>query len=433
MNTLKSGSRGPEVQLLQLALERAGYSPGTLDGVFGSETAASLRSFERANGFAPDGIAGGSVHRALMPYYTGYVTHTVKRGDTLYNLSQEYGVTLRAVETANPGVDPLNLAVGSVLTVPLPFPVVPDGIAYCSALIGLVCRGIAARYPFVSLGEIGKSVMGAPLWTLTLGTGENRLFYNAAHHANEWITTPLLLKFCEELAHASAFSEKIYGFDAESLLKKSTLCLAPAVNPDGIDLVTGALRSGAYYDRAVEISRDYPDIPFPSGWKANILGTDLNLQYPAGWSQAQEIKFAQGYISPAPRDFVGYSPLSARESRSIYEHTLSFSPALTLSYHTQGNPSYWRYLDCAPPRSREIANLLAAASGYVVEDTPYSSGFAGYKDWFIQNFFRPGYTIEAGSGENPLPLSRFSEIYNDNIGILTLPMTLTELSCAVCI
>ena len=54
-----------------------------------------------------------------------------------------------------------------------------------------------------------------------------------------------------------------------------------------------------------------------------------------------------------------------------------------------------------------------------MEETPYASGFAGYKDWFIQNFRRPGYTIEAGSGTNPLPLSQFDEIYRDNLGILT--------------
>ena len=44
----------------------------------------------------------------------------------------------------------------------------------------------------------------------------------------------------------------------------------------------------------------------------------------------------------------------------------------------------------------------------------------GYKDWFIQTYNRPGYTIEAGLGENPLPISQFDEIYKDNIGILSL-------------
>ena len=44
----------------------------------------------------------------------------------------------------------------------------------------------------------------------------------------------------------------------------------------------------------------------------------------------------------------------------------------------------------------------------------------GYKDWFIQTYNRPGFTIAAGLCENPLPLSQFDEIYKDNIGSLIL-------------
>lgn len=51
---------------------------------------------------------------------------------------------------------------------------------------------------------------------------------------------------------------------------------------------------------------------------------------------------------------------------------------------------------------------------------PFASSFAGYKDWFLQEYRRPGYTIEAGIGNNPLPISQFNEIYNDNLGILVL-------------
>ena len=51
---------------------------------------------------------------------------------------------------------------------------------------------------------------------------------------------------------------------------------------------------------------------------------------------------------------------------------------------------------------------------------PFNSSFAGYKDWFIQDYNSPGYTIEAGIGQNPLPISKFDEIYNDNIGIKIL-------------
>lgn len=62
--------------------------------------------------------------------------------------------------------------------------------------------------------------------------------------------------------------------------------------------------------------------------------------------------------------------------------------------------------------------------GYSVEDVPYNSSFAGYKDWFIQNYNLPGFTIEAGYGSNPLPISQFNSIYKDNIGILVLGMVL---------
>lgn len=64
--------------------------------------------------------------------------------------------------------------------------------------------------------------------------------------------------------------------------------------------------------------------------------------------------------------------------------------------------------------------MFARSSGYTLANTPYNSSFAGYKDWFIQNYNRPGYTIEAGIGINPLPISQFDEIYRDNIGILVL-------------
>ena len=61
---------------------------------------------------------------------------------------------------------------------------------------------------------------------------------------------------------------------------------------------------------------------------------------------------------------------------------------------------------------------FARLSGYELADTPEESSYAGYKDWFIQRYRRPGYTIEAGAGTNPLPLDQFAEIYRDNLGIL---------------
>lgn len=278
-------------------------------------------------------------------------------------------------------------------------------------------------YPFLEKSTIGRSVMGKEIPVLKLGSGKTEVCYSAAIHANEWITAPLLLQFVQEYAEAVSAGEQLYGADARSLFRQITLYVIPLLNPDGVDLVTGALTEGDYYDKARQIAAAYPQIPFPDGWKANIDGVDLNLQFPADWELAKEIKYKQGYTMPAPRDYVGEAPLSAPESRALYEFTVAHRFALILTYHTQGEVIYWKYKDLEPERSKEIAEYFGKVSGYAVEETPYASGNAGYKDWFILQFDRPGYTIEAGYGENPLPIEDLPEIYRRNTGILTGGMT----------
>ena len=419
MKTIRPGERGILVQYLQLALTRAGYVTRP-DGIFGESTCRILRSFLQQE---TDCVVNDEIWERMIPYLKGYTRHTVVRGDTLFGLARRYRTGVEQIRTANPDAELLNLKVGSVLTIPFDFPVVPIGVAYSSLLNEYVIEGLAARYPFLAVSEIGRSVMKRPLLCLKIGEGAKQVFYNGSFHANENITTPVLLKFAEEYARAFSGRRALYGVDPSRLFYEYELSLVPMVNPDGVDLVNGFPLEDAYYDKAREIAENYQDIPFPSGWKANIEGVDLNLQFPAGWEQAREIKFAQGYTSPAPRDFVGEGPLTAPESLAVYDFTLGKEFQLILAYHTQGEIIYWKYLDYNPEKSGQIADYFAAVSGYKVEETPIASGYAGYKDWFIMYYNRPGFTIEAGLGTNPLPMSDFDRIYEDNKGILLGGMT----------
>lgn len=425
MKILKPGSRGTDVYILQLALNRSGYLNEEPDGIFGVRTTNAVLRFQEVNNLKQDGIVGVRTWNALMPYLKGYKVHRIVRGDTLWQISQTYNTSVNSILTANPNINPENLRIGSNIVVPLGFSVVATNVPYTYQLITFILEGLEVRYPFLSGGTIGKSVMGKNIPFVKIGNGQTELFYNASHHANEWLTTPVLLKFLEEYSENYSTSGEIFNTSARELYNKASLYIVPVVNPDGIDLVNGVVPSGKFLTQAQTLAGNYPNIPYPNGWKANINGVDLNLQYPANWERAKEIKFSQGFTLPGPRDFVGTAPITEPEARAVYNFTRNHDFKLTLSYHSQGEIIYWKYLDYEPENSRRIAEYFGEVSGYAVEETPYSSGFAGYKDWFIETYNRPGYTIEIGIGMSPLPLSQFPGIYKDNIGILVGGITET--------
>ena len=395
------------LSLTDLALRRAGVS--------------SLAEFQLREGLYPSGREDVLTMQRLTPFLLGYERYMVQKGDTYYKLARRFGTSVRAIRTANPNQNPQLLRVGQYLTVPFGFPVVPTDVPFTSELVNICAQGLTARYPFISRSTVATSAYGRNVVLLQMGEGRRSVLYNASHHANEWITTPVVLHFLEQYAEAVANEDKIFGLEAAALFRNTRLDMVPMVNPDGVDLVTGAIEAGsAQYEVAQLIAAYYPSIPFPDGWKANLTGVDLNLNYPAGWEQARENKFALGFTGPAPRDYVGEAPLDQPESAAMTRLTRQTQPRLTLSYHAQGEVIYWKFMDLEPAGAEELGQEFARVSGYALENTPFASGFAGYKDWFIQDFDRPGYTIEVGLGESPLPLSQFDRIYRDNLGILTL-------------
>lgn len=277
------------------------------------------------------------------------------------------------------------------------------------------------RYEFIENGSIGYSVLGKNMPYIKIGRGVKEVLYTAAFHANEWITSVLLMKFVENFCIAYETNSDIYGYNARQIFDMTSIYLVPMVNPDGVNLVTGAVpRDSGVYRKFQSLANNYPQISFPSGWKANFNGVDLNLQFPARWERAKEIKFEQGYTKPGPRNFVGTGPLTEPEAIAVYDFTIKHTFKLILAYHTQGEVIYWRFSNYMPLGAEFIGNEFARVSGYSLETTPSESANAGFKDWFISEYNRPGYTIEAGWGENPLPISQFDQIYTDNIGILVL-------------
>lgn len=270
MTTLRLNSRGPEVELLQSTLKKIGYYNGAIDGIFGFQTFNAVRNFQQDQELSIDGIVGLNTWNALMPYINGYITYTIQQGDTLYQLAQTYSTTVDAIISANPNIDYENLKIGEQIIIPFSS-VVPTDISYTSQILTMNIQALQTIYPFLQISSIGRSVLGKPLQVIRFGNGQKEIFYCASTHANEWITAPLLMKFLENLSKSYVNNLNISGVNARELFSNISLYLMPMVNPDGVDLVTGLTPENTWaYTNAKQIANNFPEIPFPSGWKANI-------------------------------------------------------------------------------------------------------------------------------------------------------------------
>ncbi len=105
------GARNDATRCIQQALSDAGVSPGPIDGIFGNQTRAAVIVYQRANGLYVDGVVGpqtagalgiwasGSTAAIAAPATTTTTTtgggsYTVQRGDSLYGIARQNGMSL---------------------------------------------------------------------------------------------------------------------------------------------------------------------------------------------------------------------------------------------------------------------------------------------------------------------------------------------------
>ncbi|WP_280768061.1 M14 family metallopeptidase [Salipaludibacillus daqingensis] len=342
-------------------------------------------------------------------YYINF--YTIKPGDSLWNIATQLGIHLDKLFLLNPDIQPLGLQVDQRINIPFKVmsPVVRGKRNYTYTTMVNELQQLFEIYPFVRSRLIGQSVMGKDLIELQIGHGDKRVHLNGSFHAHEWITTPILMQTLNDYLLALTNMSDIRGLEMFPFYETVHLSIVPMVNPDGVDLVIeGAPDEEPYRSNVLTLNEGNLDF---SGWKANIRGVDLNNQFPALWEEETEVKPDQ----PGPRDFPGEAPLTEPEAIAMANLTRESAFDRVLAYHTQGKVIYWGFQGLEPPAARIIVEEFARLSGYI--PIQYVESYAGYKDWFIQEYQRPGYTIELGIGVNPLPIEQFDEIYEENLGI----------------
>ncbi|MBU3112944.1 M14 family metallopeptidase [Clostridium lacusfryxellense] len=417
METLKIGSTGTRVMEIQALLNKLGYDVGEVDGIYGTRTAEAVSKFQRYFGLSPTGVVDDVTYKLMNRFLSGYDTYRIRPGDTVYLIAKKYYTTPASIITANPQINPKDLRVGQVINVPYSLDVVYTNIDYTYDIMKRNLEGLKVRYPFIELGSAGKSQLGKELYYVKLGKGPNKVFYNASHHAIEWITTVLLMKFVENFSKSYALGQSIEGYNVNDIWNKSTIYVMPMVNPDGVDLVLNGLSpSNPYYNDLIKWNNGSLD--FSKNWSANIRGVDLNHNYDAMWQESKDAEASYGVYGPGPTRYSGTSPESETETKAVANFTRANDFRLVIAYHSQGEVIYWNYQNLATDEAKRIATIFSQLSGYQLGETTGITSYAGYKDWFIEKYRRPGYTIEVGLGVNPLPISQFNKIYRDNIKVL---------------
>lgn len=337
MKILKLGSRGPDVKLIQSLLSKIGYNPGPIDGIYGPKTQQAVIAFQRNNNLLASGIVEDSTWQAFQVLLNGYSIYYVQRGDTIYNIARKFYTTAEAIITANPQITPNLIYIGQRLVVPYGIDIVFTDIDYTYDIMERNIFGLKARYPFLEIGTIGKSVLGRNLYYLRLGRGTREVSYNAAHHSLEWITSPLLMKFAENFLKAYATGNTIRGYNIRDIWNQSSIYIVPMVNPDGVDLVLNGLSpSNPYYNNLLQWNQT--GLPFSEVWNANIRSVDLNRNYPASWEEAKAQEAFRYIRTRSHKIRWPKSPIRT----GIYRHgklykTAQFQNGSCLSFSGQGD------------------------------------------------------------------------------------------------
>ena len=272
-----------------------------------------------------------------------------------------------------------------------------------------ICKIISAlkkEYGFLETKVIGKSVLGRDIQAVSIGKGEENVLFAAAFHGSERITAVVLLKFINEVCDCLKNEKSMKSFSVKEIFKNSRLTVVPLVNPDGCEIArAGCITAGNKAPFVKRISKNNT-----LKYNANARGVDINHNFPAGWRELHRLEQQNGIFGPSVTRFGGEHAASEPETAALINLCESICFKHILAFHSQGEVIYHRYKKYLSKAEKQ-ANILSSISGYALEEPEGLAVGGGFKDYFIDKYSKPAFTIEVGKGENPLDSALAEEIY----------------------
>ena len=254
---------------------------------------------------------------------------------------------------------------------------------------------ILSRHKMVRKFVIGRTVCGRDIVAYNIGNGGGLLICSA-FHGMERITSSMALRFmrdvCEKMESDGDFA---------TFIMQKGMTVVPMVNPDGVEIAVNGVKTAG--ERAEFVSECLLKAGMPHRkWQANACGVDINHNFDAGYEKVQENERKMGISSPSHTRYGGEYAESERETKAICDLCRRNDFKIAVALHTQGREIYYDFGDHTPKNSLQIAQELSALSGYEVSHPQGIAVGGGFKDWFIEKFHRPAFTLEIGKGVNPL-------------------------------
>lgn len=153
--------------------------------------------------------------------------------------------------------------------------------------------------------KIGESVLGAPIYSYEIGTGDTRIYLWSQMHGNESTTTKALFDFINVLNNGSEF--------AKQMLETFTFYSIPILNPDGAKLYT---RENA---NKIDLNRDSQNLTQPESNVLRNVFEDFKPHYCFNLHDQRTIFGAGATGKPATVSFLAPS---YNEEREINENRL---------------------------------------------------------------------------------------------------------------
>lgn len=267
---------------------------------------------------------------------------------------------------------------------------------------------IINSYFFISVCDIGKSVLNRPIECFRIGNKPDTVFMCGGVHGMEWITSSLLYLFIINIGDAIINQKSYFNQKILECLSKKSIAIVPCANPDGVEISIHGSNSAKHFREFVEsISQGSTD-----DWQSNAYGVDINHNFNAGWKQVKKMELSFGIESPGKTRYGGTAPENQPETIALTKFCRTTKLHTAIAFHSQGEEIYWNYGNNTPPESIDMAKNMSVLSGYNISSPEGIATGGGFKDWVIDELKVPAFTIEIGKGINPLDISQLIPIYS---------------------